>query len=34
MCVGGGPTLDFQDSAEFLAVLQSMIDMALKRRLQ
>jgi hypothetical protein len=21
-CVGGGPTLDFQDAAEFLAVLQ------------
>jgi MoxR-like ATPase len=34
MCVGGGPTLDFQDAAEFLAVLQPMIDMALNRRLQ
>jgi hypothetical protein len=33
-CVGGGPTLDFQDAAEFLTVLQPMIDMALKRRLQ
>jgi len=33
MCVGGGPTLDFQDAAEFLAVLQPMIDMALNRRL-
>jgi hypothetical protein len=34
MCVGGGPTLDFQDAAEFLAGFQPMIDMALKRRLQ
>jgi hypothetical protein len=33
-CVGGGPTLDFQDAAEFLAGFQPMIEMALKRRLQ
>jgi hypothetical protein len=34
MCVGGGPTLDFADASAFLAVLQPLIDMALKRRLQ
>jgi hypothetical protein len=34
MCVGGGPTLDFQDAAEFLAGFQPMIDAALRRRLQ
>ena len=33
MCVGGGPTLDFQDAAAFLAGFQPMIDTALKRRL-
>ena len=33
MCVGGGPTLDFQDAAAFLAGFQPMIDMALARRL-
>jgi hypothetical protein len=34
MCVGGGPTLDFQDAMAFLARFQPMIDMALARRLQ
>jgi hypothetical protein len=34
MCVGGGPTLDFQDAAEFLAGFQPAIDAALRRRLQ
>jgi hypothetical protein len=34
MCVGGGPTLDFADASAFLAVLQPLIDMSLKRRLQ
>ena len=34
MCVGGGPTLDFHDAAEFLAGFQPLIDAALKRRLQ
>jgi len=33
-CVGGGPTLDFQDAAEFLARFQPVIDAALRRRLQ
>jgi hypothetical protein len=33
-CVGGGPTLDFQDAAEFLAGFQPAIDAALSRRLQ
>ena len=33
MCVGAGPTLDFEDAAGFLAAFQQMIDMALKRRL-
>ena len=33
MCVGGGPTLDFDDAAGFLAAFQPMIDMALARRL-
>jgi len=32
-CVGGGPTLDFQDAAAFLAGFQPMIDMALARQL-
>jgi hypothetical protein len=32
MCVGGGPTLDFQDAAAFLAGFKLMIDMALARR--
>jgi hypothetical protein len=34
MCVSGGPTLDFQDAAEFLAGFQPAIDAALRRRLQ
>ncbi len=34
MCVGGGPTLDFQDAAEFLAGFQPAIDAALRRRPQ
>jgi hypothetical protein len=34
MCVGGGPALDFQDAAEFLAGFQPAIDAALRRRLQ
>ena len=33
-CVGGGPTLDFQDAADFLAGFQPAIDAALRRRLQ
>jgi len=33
-CLGRGPTLDFQDAAEFLAVHQPAIDAALRRRLQ
>ena len=33
MCVGGGPTLDLQDAAAFLAGFKLMIDMALARRL-
>jgi hypothetical protein len=33
-CVGGGPTLDFPDAAEFLARFQPAIDAALRRRLQ
>jgi hypothetical protein len=33
-CVGGGPILDFQDAAEFLARFQPLIDAALRRRLQ
>jgi hypothetical protein len=33
-CVGGGPTLDFQDAAEFLAGFQPAIDAAISRRLQ
>jgi hypothetical protein len=33
-CVGGGPTLDFQDAAEFLARFQPAIDAALRRRMQ
>jgi hypothetical protein len=31
MCVGGGPTLDFEDAAAFLAAFQPMIDLALAR---
>ena len=34
MCVGGGPTLDFQDAADFLAGFQPAIDAALTRLLQ
>ena len=34
ICIGGGPTLDFQDAAEFLAGFRPAIDAALKRRLQ
>ncbi len=34
MCVGGGPTLDFQDAADFLAGFHPAIDAALRRRLQ
>jgi hypothetical protein len=33
-CVGGGPTLDFQDAADFLAEFSRMIDLARKKRLQ
>jgi len=33
-CVGGGPTLDFQDATEFLARFQPAINAALRRRLQ
>jgi hypothetical protein len=33
-CVGGGPTLDYQDATEFLARFQPAIDAALRRRLQ
>jgi hypothetical protein len=32
MCVGAGPTLDFEDATAFLAAFQPMIDMALARR--
>ena len=34
MCVGAGPTLDFEDAAAFLAAFRPMIDMARARRLQ
>jgi hypothetical protein len=34
MCVGAGPTLDFEDATAFLAAFQPLIDAALKRRLQ
>ena len=33
MCVGAGPTLDFEDATAFLAGFKPMIDMALARRL-
>jgi len=33
-CVGGSPTMDFQDAAEFLARFQPAIDAALRRRMQ
>ena len=33
-CVGGGPSLDFEDAAEFLARFQPAIHAALGRRLQ
>jgi hypothetical protein len=33
MCVGAGPTLDFEDATAFLAAFQPVIDMALARRL-
>jgi hypothetical protein len=33
-CVGGGPTLDFEDAAEFLARFQPAIDAALRWRQQ
>ena len=33
-CVGGGPTLDFEDAAEFLARFQPAIAAVLRRRLQ
>ena len=33
MAVGGGPTLDYADAAQFLACFKPMIGMALKRRL-
>jgi hypothetical protein len=33
ICVGAGPTLDFEDATAFLAAFQPMIDMALRRRL-
>jgi hypothetical protein len=33
-CVGAGPTLDFEDAAEFLARFRPVIDAALRRRLQ
>ncbi|SRR6266852_4823584 len=34
MCVGAGPTLDFEDAVAFLAAFRPMIDMARARRLQ
>ena len=33
-CVGGGPTLDFEDAAEFLARFRPAIDAVLRRRFQ
>jgi hypothetical protein len=33
-CIGGGPTLDFQDAMEFLARFRPAIEAALRRRLQ
>jgi hypothetical protein len=33
MCVGGGPTLDYADAAEFLAAFDPMIEKARKRML-
>ena len=33
MCVGAGPTLDYADAAAFLAGFETVIDMALARRL-
>ena len=33
-CIGGGPTLDFQDAMEFLARFRPAIDAALRWRLQ
>jgi hypothetical protein len=34
MCVGGGPTLDYESAAEFLAAFDPMIETARKRLLQ
>jgi hypothetical protein len=34
MCVGGGPTLDYADAAEFLAAFEPMIEKVRRRRLQ
>jgi len=34
MCVGGGPALDFESAAAFLAEFNGMIETALKRMLQ
>ena len=34
MCVGGGPTLDYESAAEFLAAFEPMIEKARRRRLQ
>jgi hypothetical protein len=34
MAVGGGPTLDFADAAEFLAGFETMIEKVRRRRLQ
>jgi hypothetical protein len=33
MCVGAGPTLDFENATAFLAGFETVIDMALTRRL-
>ena len=33
-CVGGGPTLDYADAAEFLAGFEAMIEKVRRRRLQ
>ena len=34
MCVGAGPTLDFEDATAFLAGFETMIEKVRRRRLQ
>lgn len=34
MCVGGGPTLDYNDATDFLAAFEPMVSKARKRMLQ